>query len=78
MAKVFVKWDFTDDYGCAKEEYARIQWFDAMEEAEEFITKMKRGNGGYFKLWKVAEGNYEDYERMNRLYKEYLELKKIF
>jgi hypothetical protein len=78
MTKVFVKWGFTDDYGYAHEERAKMEWFDTMEDAEAFITKMKKGNGGYFKLWKVAEGNYEDYEKMNKLYEEYLELKKIF
>lgn len=78
MAKVFVKWGYTDDYGYAKEEYANMQWFNTIEEAEAFVTQMKRGNGGYFKLWKISEGNYEDYERMNRLYEEYLKLKKNF
>jgi hypothetical protein len=78
MIKIFVKWSFTDDYGYADEDRAKVQWFDTIEDAEAFVTKMKRGNGGYFKLWKIAEGNYEEYERMNKLYEEYLALKKVF
>lgn len=78
MKKVFVKWGFTNDYGYAKEENAYIEWFDTMEEAEAFVQYKKKGNGGYFCLWKVAEGNTEDFERMEKLYKEYMKLKEMF
>ena len=78
MKKVFVKWGFTDDYGYAKEENARVEWFDTMEQAEEFITNKKKGNGGYFKLWKVAEGDHNRYLRMEELKKELEELRKEF
>jgi hypothetical protein len=78
MTKVFVKWSFTDDYGRACEEDAKLEWFDTEENAEAFVNKMKQGNGGYFKLWKIAMGDYHAYKRMIALYEEYLELKKNF
>lgn len=78
MKKVFVKWGFTDDYGYAKEENARVEWFETMEQAEEFIANKKARNGGYFKLWKVAEGNKAEFDRMAELRKELLELEKKF
>lgn len=78
MTKVFVKWGFTDDYGRAYEADARMEWFDTPEDAEAFVNKMRQGNGGYFKLWKMAKGDYHAYQRMIALYEGYLELKKNF
>lgn len=78
MTKVFVKWGFTDDYGRAYEEDARMEWFDTPEEAEAFVEQKKQGNGGYFKLWKIAAGDYNTYQRMVTLYEEYAKLKKLF
>lgn len=78
MKNVFVKWGFTDDYGFAKEANARVEWFATMEQAEEFIDQKKKGNGGYFKLWKVAEGDYNKYLRMVEIEEELAELKQMF
>jgi hypothetical protein len=75
---IFVKWGFTDDYGSAKESNAFFDWFETMEMAEEFIAKKKDRNGGYFKLWKVAEGDHEEFLRMVELKKELEELTKKF
>lgn len=78
MKKVFVKWGYTDDYGWAEEADAKVEWFEAEEEAQAFVDKMIAGNGGYFKLWKIKAANYEDYERMLELSKELAKLKKMF
>lgn len=78
MKNVFVKWGFTDDYGRAHEERARVEWFEDMKQAEEFIANKRAGNGGYFKLWKVAEGDYNEYLRMVELEKELADLRKKF
>ena len=76
MKKIFVKWTYTDDYGYPKG--ARFEWFETMEEAEAFKAEMKKKNGGYFYEYKTAEGNYEEFERMNALAKELAELKEKF
>ena len=78
MKKVYVVWDFTDEYGRSYSEDARVEWFETMEQAEAFIEKKKRGNGSYFKLWKVAEGNYNEFLYMEKLAKEYYEIKERF
>lgn len=78
MMKVYVKWDFTDDYGWADPNNAIFNWFETKEEAEEFVTDKRKGNGGYFKLWKVAEGDYAAYLRIAELRKEIAELEKLF
>lgn len=76
MKKVFVKWAYTDDYGYPQG--ARYDWFDTMEEAEAFKAKQRKGNGGYFYEYKTAEGNYEEFERMNALMAEVAKLKEKF
>ena len=78
MMKVYVKWDFTDDYGWADPNNAIFNWFETKEEAEEFIADKRKGNGGYFKLWKVAEGDYTAYLKIGELRKELNELEKLF
>jgi hypothetical protein len=78
MMKVYVKWDFTDDYGRADPDEAIFNWFETREEAEEFVADKRKGNGGYFKLWKVAEGDYAAYLRMAELWAELAELEKLF
>lgn len=78
MKKVYVKWGFTDDYGIAYEEDADYNWFETKEEAEEFVAKMREGNGGYFELWNLAEGDYEEFLRIKELEKELARLKKLF
>lgn len=78
MKKVYVKWGFTDDYGIAYEEDASYNWFETKEEAEEFIAKMRKGNGVYFELWNLAEGDYEEFLRIAELEKELARLKKLF
>lgn len=78
MKKFYVKWGLTDSYGRVYEEYANFDWFETPEQADEFIVKMKRGNGSYFKLWKVAEGNFANYLRINELLVEIEHLKKEF
>ena len=76
--KIYVKWGFTDDYGRAYKEDANFDWFETQEQADEFIEKMKRGNGGYFKLWKVAEGDFNQCLRMHELMAEVAKIKKEF
>lgn len=78
MMKVYVKWDFTDDYGRLWNEDGVTNWFETTEEAEAFITVMRKGNGGYFKLLKVAEGDYATYLRIAELRKELVELERLF
>lgn len=78
MKKIFVKWGFADDYGRAYKEDANFDWFETQEQADEFIAKMRKGNGGYFKLWKVAEGDFAKYLRMHELMAEVENLKKEF
>lgn len=78
MKKFYVKWGLTDYYGGACEEHAIFDWFETQEQADEFIAKKKRGNGSYFKLWKVAEGNFDNYLRINELLVEIEHLKKEF
>ena len=78
MSKFYVKWNFTDDYGRAYEDGAYFDWFETQDEAEEFIAEKRNGNGGYFKLWKIAVGDYDKFLRINKLEKELIELKKIF
>ena len=78
MKKIYVKWDFTDDYGRAHPEDARFDWFETQKQADEFIAKMKRGNGGYFKLWKVAEGDFALYVLMHKLMGVIAKIKKEF
>ena len=78
MKKIYVKWGFTDDYGRAYQEDARFEWFETPEQADEFIAKKRKGNGGYFKLWKVAEGDYNQYLRMQALMFEVERIKKEF
>jgi hypothetical protein len=78
MKKIYVKWGFTDDYGRAYPEDAHFDWFETQEQADAFIEKKKQGNGGYFKLWKVAEGDFAKYQLMNELVAEVAKLKKEF
>ena len=78
MKKIFVKWDYNDDYGYAKEENAVFRWFDTMEEANAFVENKKELNGGYFRLWKIAEGDLEEYEKMIALRETLKELEKKF
>lgn len=78
MKKFYVKWGFTDGYGKVYEEDAEFDWFETQEQANEFIAKMKRGNGNDFKLWKVAEGNFANYLRIHELLLEVEHLKKEF
>ena len=76
MKKIFVKWAFTDDYGCPQEE--NYQWFNNEAEAEAWKTKMKKGNGSYFYVYKTAEGDFAEFERMNALMAEVARLKAQF
>ena len=78
MMKVYVKWGFTDDYGMAYPDNAILSWFETREEADEFVADKRKRNGGYFKLWKVAEGDYATYLRTVELRKELAELEKLF
>lgn len=78
MKKVFVKWGFTDSYGRANKEDANFNWFETQEQADEFIIKKKERNGGYFKLWKIAEGDFTKYQRIHELLVEIEQLKKEF
>ena len=46
--------------------------------AVDLIEKKKQGNGGYFKLWKVAEGDFVLYQLMHELMAEVEKIKKEF
>ena len=74
MMKILVKWTFTDDYG-RPSGAARFEWFDTMEEANEFIATKRKGNGGYFYLWKEPfEANYDNYLLMREYERKAAEL----
>ena len=49
-----------------------------MEEANAFVENKKELNGGYFRLWKIAEGDLEEYEKMIALRETLKELEKKF
>lgn len=76
--KVMVKWGFTDDYGRARKEFATIEWFETLEEANNWMAKMREGNGGYFKVWEVKQADYKKYCEMVELMKKVAELEKLF
>ncbi len=78
MKKIFVKWDFTDDYGRAEEENASFDWFETKEQADDFIARKRAFCGAYFQLWKVAEGDYAKYQHMLELLDEIEQLKQEF
>lgn len=78
MTRTFVKYGWTDEYGFAREERAVIEWFDNEELANQWIAEMKKNNGGYFKIWKVGQGNYNHYLEMIELKKRLKELEKEF
>ena len=78
MKRIFVKWGFTDDYGKAKEENASVYWFETKEQADDFIAEKKERCGAYFRLWKVAEGDYTKYQHMLKLLDEIEQLKQEF
>ena len=76
MPKVFVEWTFTDDYGNYEQngDYTWY-WFDTIEQAEAWVKYMKKQNGSYFHLFRVAEGNYDKYLHMQELYTKIEEIK---
>ena len=78
MKRIFVKWGFTDDYGKAKEENASFDWFETEEQADDFIARKRAFCGAYFKLWKVADGDYTKYKHMLKLLDEIEQLKQEF
>ena len=78
MKRIFVKWGFTDDYGKAIEENASFDWFETKEQADDFIARKRAFCGAYFKLWKVADGDYAKYKHMLKLLDEIEQLKQEF
>lgn len=71
--KVMIEWTYTDDYGrygatCKRE------LFDTMKEATEWTETMKKGNGGYFHIFRTYEINYEKYLEIEELKKKVNEL----
>jgi len=71
MKKIFVKWGLTDNYGRVCEEDACFNWFETLEDANAWIENKKDRNGGYFHLWKVDEGNEEEFNLLKKLIKKY-------
>ena len=49
-----------------------------MEEANEWVAMKKKENGNWVRVVKIAEGNFEDYERMVEIEKELEVLKEKF
>ena len=78
MKKTFVKYGGTDEYCFARKENAIMEWFDNEDLANQWILEMKKNNGGYFKVWKVGQGNYNHYLEMVELKKRIEELEKEF
>ena len=76
MKKIYVKWGWTDDYG--RITYLHYDWFETMEEANEWVAMKKKENGNWVRVVKIAEGNFEDYERMVEIEKELEVLKEKF
>lgn len=77
MKTVLVKYQFLN---CEGREYGnkRTEWFDNMEQAQEWIANMKAKNGGYFEVIKIKSANYNNYLRMLELEKELKQLRKQF
>lgn len=75
--KVYVKYGWTDDYGRVRNGY-NLKWFETKKEAKDWVKAMKAGNGGYFEVAGIYEGNYENWERLTALEKEIEELRKEF
>ena len=75
MKKFYVKWGFTADSGVYFED-ANFDWFETREQADEFVAAMQKGHGDYFKLWKVAEGDFAKYLRIYELLFEAENLKR--
>ena len=78
MKRIFVKWGFNNDYGTANENNAKFDWFETQEQADDFIAKKKELSGAYFRLWKVAEGDFTKYQHMLKLLDEIEQLKQEF
>ena len=78
MKKFYVMWGMTDYYGNVAKDEAAFDWFETLEQAEAFVEKKIQGNGGYFKLWKIAEGDYNEFLRIAELKKELNALKAKF
>jgi len=70
--KVIVEWTYTDDYG--RYGTGKRKLFDTMEKANEWIEAMKKKNGGYFRVIRTYEINYEKYLEIEELKKKVNEL----
>jgi hypothetical protein len=77
MKNVFVKWCWNDSYGCA-EQKVRYEWFENEEQANEWIADKIKHNGGYFRLYKVAQGDYNEFQKIEILEQQLKELKEKF
>ena len=77
MKNVFVKWCWNDSYGYAEKE-VRYEWFENEEQANEWVANKRKGNGGYFRLYKVAEGNFNEFQMIAELEAQLQALKEKF
>lgn len=77
MKKVFVKWCWNDSYGRAEDEI-RFEWFENEEQANSYVEFKRKYNGGYFRLYKIAEGDYNEFQKIEELERQLNELKKKF
>ena len=71
--KFYVKWKWIE---CERE--INYNWFETTEEIEAWRAEMFKGNGYYFKVLKIAEGNYNKYLEMIEMEKKLEELKTLF
>ena len=78
MQKYYVRWGFADDYGNLKAGYYRIDWFNTLSQAEDFIKMKQKGNGSYFQFKPPKLGDYEHFVQYNNLLCRVKELEKEF
>lgn len=71
--KFYAKWRWIE-----YEREINYSWFETLEEVEAWETEMLKGNGYYFEVLKIAEGNYNKYLEMIEIEKKLKELKALF
>lgn len=73
MKKAIAEWTYTNDYG-KYDGNGKRELFDTIEEAKEWADMMGKKNGGYFRLLRAYEIDYEKYLEIEELKKKVNEL----
>lgn len=77
-AKYYVRWSFTDELGNLHDGYNRIDWFNTLAQAEDFIIRKQKGSGSYFQYRPPKLGDYEHFAQYKNLLHRVKELEKEF